>query len=119
MSQTLATTAGQNYLLSLWLYDGDGATPNQFLVVWNGTTLFNQSSIGAIGWTNIQYQVTATGASTVLEIGFLNSPSWFGLDDIAVYPLNPAPIITSPPASTNVVAGGAATSASAPRAANP
>ena len=48
LSQTLPTSAGQNYLLSLWLDNPSnsyGATPNQFLVQWNGTTIFNQTNL--------------------------------------------------------------------------
>ena len=46
LSQTLATTVGQMYLVSCWLYC-DGYTPNEFSVSWNGTTLFDQQNIGA------------------------------------------------------------------------
>ena len=87
ISQTLATTAGAGYLLSLWLDSPDGATPNEFLVSWNGHTLFDQSNIGAIGLTNLQFAVRATGTSTVLQFRFQNEPSYFGLDDVSVVPL--------------------------------
>jgi hypothetical protein len=93
LAQTLATTAGQRYVLSLWLNSPDGLGPNQFLVSWNGTTLFEETNIPALGWTNLQFTVSATGASTVLEFGFRDDPSFLGLDDISVYP--DQPIITA------------------------
>jgi hypothetical protein len=94
LSQTLATTVGEPYLLSLWLYSPDGLTPNAFQVSWNGTALFYQTNLPASGgWTNLQFRVSATAASTVLELGFLDIPSFLGLDDISVY-LN-LPEITS------------------------
>jgi hypothetical protein len=83
ISQTIPTTSGQSYLVSFWL-DSLGGTPNEFLVVWNGNTLFDQTNIPAIGWTNMQFVVTATGTNTILEFGFRNDPSHFGLDDISV-----------------------------------
>jgi PKD repeat protein len=90
LSQTLSTIAGQPYLLSLWLNSPDGLTPNAFQVSWNGTTLFSQSNLPASsGWTNLQFKVSATGTNTVLEFGFLDIPSFLGLDEISVYPVQP------------------------------
>jgi hypothetical protein len=91
LSQTLPTVAGQNYLLSLWLdnpNNSTGATPNQFLVQWNGTTVFNQVNLPFTAWTNLQFIVTATNSSTVLEIGFLDDPYYLGLDDISATPVS-------------------------------
>jgi PKD repeat protein len=84
--QTLATTVGANYWLSLWLDSPDGQTPNAFLVSWNGQTLFYRSNIPAIGWTNLQFLVSATGTNTVLEFGFRDDNGYLGLDDITVLP---------------------------------
>ncbi|MGD0816411.1 MAG: S53 family peptidase [Verrucomicrobiota bacterium] len=91
LSQTLSTVPGQMYLLSLWLdnpVNSYGATPNQFLVEWNGTTLFNQSNSSYISWTNLEFFVAASGTSTALEFGFYDSPYYLGLDDISVTPLS-------------------------------
>ncbi len=86
LSQTLATSAGQLYLLSLWYNSPDGLTPNEFSVSWNGTKIFDQSNIGAIGWTHLQYLLTATGPATVLQFGFRDDQTWLGLDDVSVTP---------------------------------
>jgi hypothetical protein len=107
ISQTLPTTANQSYLLSLWFNSPDlndlsqtagvlsANTPNQFVVSWNGNTLFNQANIPPImGWTNLQFIVTATGPTTVLQFGQRVDPWYFGLDDINVWPI-PAPNIQS------------------------
>ncbi|HXR03736.1 MAG TPA: protease pro-enzyme activation domain-containing protein [Verrucomicrobiae bacterium] len=90
LSQTLPTFAGQNYLLSLWLdnpSNSSGATPNQFLVQWNGTTVFNRTNMPFTSWTNLQFIVTATGPNTVLQLGFEDNPYYLGLDDISVTPI--------------------------------
>ncbi|MGP8200551.1 MAG: MBG domain-containing protein [Limisphaerales bacterium] len=89
LSQTLPTTVGQLYLLSLWLDSPDGLTPNEFSVAWNGTTIFDRTNLGAIGWTNLQFNVAATTTNTLLQIGFRDDPSYLGLDDVSVLPLRP------------------------------
>jgi hypothetical protein len=89
LSQTLATKAGTAYSLSLWLDSPDGQIPNRFVVSWNGNTLFNQTNIPAIGWTNLQFLVTATGTNTILQFGFQNDPSYLGLDGVSVTPAQP------------------------------
>jgi subtilase family serine protease len=106
ISQTLPTIANQSYLLSLWLNSPDVTTisqaqkegvtsnmPNQFIVSWNGTTLYNQTNIPPIsGWTNLQFVVAATSSSTVLQFGGRADPWFLGLDDINAWPI-PAPNI--------------------------
>ncbi|MGA2245800.1 MAG: nidogen-like domain-containing protein [Verrucomicrobiota bacterium] len=85
LSQILPTTPGANYLLSFWLA-GDGTTPNDFSVSWNGTTVFDQSDIGAMGWTNIEFMVTASSTHTSLEFDFQDDYGYLGLDDVSVAP---------------------------------
>jgi len=90
LSQTLPTSANQSYLLSLWLNNPglSGNTPNEFSVSWNGNTLFDQVNLPATtGWTNLQFIVTATGGSTILQFGERDDPSWLGLDDVSVAPI--------------------------------
>jgi hypothetical protein len=103
------TSAGETYLLSLWLTNPSGETPNEFLVAWNGTTLFDQTSLGVLAWTNLQFIVTATSSSTLLEFGFRDDPAYLGLDDIRVTPfaIN-APLIVVPPVSQTVSPGASA-----------
>ena len=69
--------------------------PNEFSVSWNGTTLFDQVNIGAIGWTNMQFVVKAAGPSTVLQFGGRNDPAYLGLDDVTVTPI-PKPVLQMP-----------------------
>ena len=92
ISQTLTTSPGQPYLLSLWLDSTsiNGGIPNEFSVSWNGNVLFNQVNIGPTGWTNLQFVVTATNSSTVLQFGEYNDAWFFGLDDVSVLPIPPA-----------------------------
>ena len=90
ISQSISTTPGQFYYLSLWLDSPDGETPNRFLVSWNGTNIFDQAGLAAIGWTNLQFTNLATTDSATLRFGFRNDQSYFGLDDITVFRLPPA-----------------------------
>jgi len=96
LSQTLPTTAGQLYLLSFWLTSiaNTGTTPSGLVVNWNGATLLNQTNLGAFGWTNSQFLVSATAAGTTLQFSARDDTGGIGLDDITVQPV-PAPSIQS------------------------
>jgi subtilase family serine protease len=98
LSQTLATTPGQSYLLSLWLDNSTGGSGQQFVVNWNTNspavnTLFSWSGTNSFGWTNLLFAVSATGTNTVLQFRAMNPPYFFGLDDVNVMPV-PAPAFT-------------------------
>ena len=84
LSQTLATTSGASYLLSFWLDNPFGSTPNDFQVSWNGNVLLDETNLGSFGWTNIQLTVTASGTSSTLQFGYLSGALYFGLDDVGV-----------------------------------
>lgn len=84
LSQTLPTVPGTRYLLSFWLSNPAQGTPNRFRVLWAGNPLFDQSDLDQFGWTNMQYVVTATNSSTVLQFGFRNDQNAFGLDDVSL-----------------------------------
>jgi hypothetical protein len=97
LSQTLPTLSNQLYLVSIWLENPEGATPNQFLIRWNtnSTTtnvIFNQTNMGAFGWSNLVFTVKATTNTAALQFGFRNDNDYFCLDDVSVKPL-PAPSI--------------------------
>ncbi len=111
LSQNLATTPGVTYAVSCWLDSPDGYAPNEFLVKWNGTNLFDGVDMGATGWTNLQFMVTASAIETVLEFGFRNDASYFGLDNITVNSViaaSAAPQITAQPASQTAALGAGA-----------
>jgi len=97
LSQTVPTTVGQLYRLSLWLDSasnparGRQTTPNEFSVAWNGITLFDKVNIGKTGWTNLQFTVKATSPGTLLQIGGRDDPYYLGLDDVSVNPV-PVPV---------------------------
>jgi hypothetical protein len=95
LSQAIPTKPDQSYFLSLWLNSSapqppiNDNSPNEFSVSWGGATLFDETNIPAIGWTNLFFTVTASSNSTVLEFGFRDDPWALGLDDIIVVPASP------------------------------
>jgi len=91
ISQTLSTVSNQAYLVSLWL-NSPGATPNEFSVAWNGTTLFDQINAVTTGWTNLQFIVIGNGPTGTLQIGGRNDPAYLGLDDVTMLPI-PKPLV--------------------------
>ena len=112
ISQTLPTLPGASYLISVWLDSPDGAAPNAFVLEWNGDILFNAGNLGALGWTNLQFMVTATTASTVLDFGFQDDPAYLGLDDVTVTGFTniaSPPIIVTEPRNQTVHPDAAAT----------
>ena len=94
LSHVIATTAGQQYVLSFWLTSVTAGTnttaPNHFAAKWNGVALYNQTNLPAFGWTNLQFTVSATGASSTLEFDFNDKPEALGLDDVTVNVLVPS-----------------------------
>ena len=94
LTQPLPTLSGQAYLLSLWMNvtpDPNGVTtPNVFRVVWNGKNLYAGVNLPDTGWTKLQFLVTASGPTTVLQFLFQDDPSFIGLDGVSAVPV-PAP----------------------------
>jgi hypothetical protein len=103
LSQTISTTVGKPYLLSFWLTNPKpGGSPNQFVVSWNGTTLYNQTNLPVAGWTNLQFTVTSSTTNSVLEFGFRNDPGYFGLDDVSVAPIATPSLVALAKASASM-----------------
>jgi hypothetical protein len=102
LSQTLETVPGQPYLLSFWVANpgkaaaaqGLSIVPNDFMVAWNGSTLFNQTNMAVFSYTNMQFVVWAANSSTTLEFGARNDSDYFALDDVSVT-LIPSPVFQS------------------------
>lgn len=84
LAQTLPTMPGQLYRISFWLDNPTNGVPNEFLVTWDGTNLFDQVDLDQLAWTNLQFVATASTSSTVLSFGFRNDLNAFGLDDVSV-----------------------------------
>jgi subtilase family serine protease len=105
LSQPLPTRAGQLYLLSFWLENPAGATPNEFLVQWNTNSasqnvIFNQMNMGAFGYSNLQFVVYASTNITTLQFGARNDNDFFVLDSVSVMPV-PAPTFQAPAGTCN------------------
>jgi len=90
--QTVSTQPGTSYLISFWL---NGIANSSFSVSWNGNTL-DDTSIAAYvfpEWTHLQFVVTATGTSGVLQFQFPgifnHQATTTALDDVSVVPLPP------------------------------
>jgi len=76
--QNIATTVGQQYTFSLWMY-GDG-TPGEVTMTFAGTVLYQtEPTIGS--WTQQSFTVTATSTTSQVMIGGDNSPAYNYVDD--------------------------------------
>ena len=85
LSQTMATTAGQQYTLSFWLQNGASGT-NDFTALWNGQKLLALTNAAQSGYTEYTYTVTATGSTSTLQFAARNDPSHWNLDNISLTP---------------------------------
>ena len=83
---TVATTVGSSYVFSFWLANNYGSSAND-TISWNGTTVLAQNNPGPFGWTQYSYDVTATSTSTLIDFGFEQDQSYFGLAGVDVEPL--------------------------------
>ena len=89
ITQTLATNAGQNYLISFDLRNL-GGTPNFYDVLFGGVSLFTATNSAAFGYTNFSTTATALGVSTDLAFNFRHDPTSFALDNVSVTAVNGA-----------------------------
>lgn len=87
LSQNLTTIPGQTYLVSCWLANPVGGSPTEFSVSFESETLFDQTNLPTVAWTNLQFTVIADQTNTLLEFGFRQDVDAFGLDDVEVMPI--------------------------------
>jgi len=86
LTQTLPTTAGGTYTLTLWLRNG-GGTPNNFYIVWDGTVIDGFVDAGVFDYVQLEYDgLVASADGTDLTFSFLQVPNYYYLDDIVVVP---------------------------------
>ena len=104
LSQTLPTTAGASYLFSFSV-ENPYADPAEFIVSWNGSTLLDTTTVDTNGWTNMEFVVSATGTSTVLQFGFQDTNGFLVLDDISFAPANSGPAPANPGISSISLSG--------------
>jgi Protein of unknown function (DUF642) len=85
ISQTLATTAGQRYLLSFDVANDNGGldASNALSVAVDGVQLFAADDLAAQDYVHETLAFTAGGASTLSLFAF-NDQSYIELDDISV-----------------------------------
>jgi hypothetical protein len=104
ISQTVPTRSNQLYLLSFWLQNPledttNSSNPNQFVVRWNTNAastnvIFNQTNMGAFGWSNFVFTVKGWTNAATLQFGNRNDNDFFCLDNVSVMPL-PAPAVSA------------------------
>lgn len=85
LSQTIATTAGANYDIRLWLANPSGfADGTAFQVLWNGAELYSLTDITSAGYTEITLNAMATAPSTTLSLGLRDDSFFLNVDSVAV-----------------------------------
>jgi len=81
LQQTIATIPGATYAMSGWVASS-GAS--HFQMRFDGQTIFPETILPASGYTFYRATGTAIAASTVVEYGFRDDPSFLNFDDASV-----------------------------------
>jgi len=90
ISQTIATTPGDNYNISFAL-DNSGGPYSEAFVNWGGTQVWDLQPGGTFGWSVLGFNEVASGSSITVSFGFEQVPSYFNLDDTSVVDLTQNP----------------------------
>jgi hypothetical protein len=89
LSQTFTDVAGQQLVVSGWIA-GNGSSPSDVALLFDGTTLVNINPVPNQPYTQYSFNVTATGHDT-FTISFQNDPSFDALDSFSVASAVPEP----------------------------
>ena len=90
LSQTLATTAGQDYSITFDFAEL-GGNNNSLKLEFGGTTLATMNNISNTTSTEVAYDVTASSSSTVLEFLGGSDPYYVFVDNASVVAVASAP----------------------------
>lgn len=84
ITQTIATSAGQTYLIDFWLTNQSSGSPNSFEFNWDGgAPELTFANAAAFSYTHYQYSLVASSASTPISFAFRQDPSFWRLDDVS------------------------------------
>jgi hypothetical protein len=83
IAQSIATTAGGEYAISL-IFDSDGGTPGAFEVDFGSQTLLSLTNPPAAGNQTFTFDAAATDANTILQIQFQDDSGFMFLDGVQV-----------------------------------
>ncbi len=115
LSQTIATTAGQSYIVSFWLANDDFSKTSNFQALWSGSTaaltlmtsngsLPNTSFSNAFDYNEFQFEGVATGATTTISFDFQNDNAVYHLTDVNASPTPiPATVLLFGPALAGLI----------------
>jgi hypothetical protein len=88
-SQTIPTTVGLNYDVSLWVVGTSGGNGNNY-ILWDGARVLDEVNQNFGDWTQIEVRVEATSASSTVGFGFVSNNS-YNFDDASVALATPEP----------------------------
>ncbi len=97
LTQSIATTAGVNYLIEFALLNDTSPStgyPNSFAALFGSTSIFSEASAPAGKYMLYSFTAAATSANTALSFVSRNDGGYFELDSISVVA---APVIAATP----------------------
>lgn len=87
LSQTLATTPGQQYTISFELAHDSSNSANDFSAYFGTDQLLSLVNTSEFDYTLETFTATATSTSTVLQFNGRENPAWYELDNVNVDPV--------------------------------
>ena len=88
ISQTLTTLPGNFYNITFWvMVEADvtgNSVPNSFEFDWDGAPVTSFANAGPSGYTEYQFKLAASTASTLLQFSFSDTPAFIDFDSVDV-----------------------------------
>jgi hypothetical protein len=92
ISQNLAgANPGDRFIVSFWLVNEDGSTPNSCNVTLDGQTILDVTDFTDTSYEHFTATITITTANPALVFTFTDPPYYLDLDDVTVTRDNSAP----------------------------
>jgi hypothetical protein len=104
-SQSIATTAGQQYDFSFWVSNLGGGANSLFEAFWNGSSVYALTNATASAYTQQFFSVTATSATTDINFVIRFDSNFYMLDDVSVVRSTTTTTVPEPSSVTLMVAG--------------
>lgn len=89
LSQTIATTPGLTYDVSLWVTGSSGGNGDNY-ILWDGNRVFDSVNPDYGDWTKLETTVTATSSSSTVSFGSYSGNAYL-FDDAVVAVPTPEP----------------------------
>lgn len=83
--QNVGATNGASYVLTVWVNNQGATGGDNIEIQWEGGDVYNAP--GPVGWTALNFNVTAHSAAPEVRIGSYDGPDFHYVDDVSLTPV--------------------------------